>query len=269
MSDNKIAAENIQLGDIFYIQVSQRYYFLQVIHVTENATELYGQSFNFGYFLMVLNKTFLELPSAIDELDLIHIYQPKFIWKKTLFYFGLWDKEPRICFDETLMHFDYKDKYPLIKFGNTPVSPDLSPAISRQFSLPLNVVYNEDDVQISASPASIQLIIWAIEEEEKGKLKKRVAINPHYFKEWLDYVEPSCIVKIEKIITQFDMSNIEEDIQKALKKAVMDINKLDDKFSFIGTIEAEAIVEVLTEIAEKRGQTDQQAILTIDQHRNW
>lgn len=269
MTNNQIAVSNIKLGDIYYVQVNKRYYFLQVIHIAENVAHPYGEQYQFGYFIVVLNQTFLELPTAIDGIDLTSIFQPKYIWRKTLFYFGLWDKEPCIRFDKSLMRYDYKDKYTLVKFGNAPVAETFKPAIDLQFSMPVICEENDDGVKISPSLSSIQTVIWAIEEEEKGKIKKRNAIVPRYFNEWLEYLEPDCIVKTEKIIAKFSEAEVLKLLQKELKKAVIAINKLDEKYNFISTIEAENLVEKLLEISITKGMLQQEAMEIVDSNRDW
>lgn len=269
MECSEVAASNIKHGDIFYVLVNKRYYFFQVIHIAENAAKSYGEQYRFGYFIVVLNQTFAELPASVNDVDLTTIFQPKYIWRKTLFYFSLWNKEHCICFKRSLMHYEYKDKYRLVKFGNANVTESFSPVIEHQYSLPASGTENKDGIQISHSPLSIQMVIWALEEEEKGKTKKRNATVPRFFKEWLEYVELEYILKTEKILIQFEVVELQENAQKALKKAVIAINKLDEKFGFISTIEAENIIDQLVEISTKKGLSEQEAALIIEGNREW
>ena len=58
-------------------------------------------------------------------------------------------------------------------------------------------------------------------------------------------------------------------MKKSLKKVAIAIKNLDRKYSFIGTIEAENITDVLIKIAQKRGLAIEQAIALIDSNREW
>ena len=58
-------------------------------------------------------------------------------------------------------------------------------------------------------------------------------------------------------------------MKKSLKKVAIAIKNLDSKYSFIGTIEAENITDVLIKIAQKRGLAIEQAIALIDSNREW
>jgi hypothetical protein len=266
---SEIAAKNPQKGDIFYVVVNKKYFFMQVIHLADNLPAPYdAPNFKHGIFVLVFQKTFNQLPKSIADLDLQNIYQPKFIWKKTLFYFSLWGADPHIKFDPSLMRYDYKEKYTLTFFANSVVSNALTPSIDTCFGMPAIGVENENDVQISHSPMSIQGIIWAIEEDEKGKTKKRNSISPRYFSEWLEYVEPDCIIKAEKILQDFELQN-KTQTEKSLKKAVLALNKLEEKFNFINTIEAEHLHEKLMEIAIKKELSDQRARTIIEANRDW
>jgi hypothetical protein len=275
----EIAAKNPQKGDIFYVQVNKKYFFMQVIHLVENLPAPYNTpNFKHGIFVLFFQKTFSQLPTTIADLDLQNIYQPKFIWKKMLFYFSLWGAEPHIKFDASLMRYDYKDKYALTFFGNAAVSNVLNPSIIEQFGMPAIGVDNENGIQISHSPQSIQGIIWAIEEDEKGKTKKKNSITPRYFAEWLENVEPDCIVKTEKILHDFELQEVElqeldlkviAQAEKALKKAVLALNKLEEKMGFIYSIEAENLHEKLIELSIKKGIAEPLAQTIIDENRDW
>jgi hypothetical protein len=242
---------------------------MQVINTVSDLPPPYNTpQFKHGIFVVVFAQTFTELPKSIAEINLQNIYQPKYIWKNTLFYFSLWGSQPHIQFDASLMHYDYKDKYSLTFFANAAVSNALNPSIDAQFGMPAMSVDNDDGIQISHSPLSIQGIIWAIEQEEKGKTKKKNSITPRYFSEWLEYVEPDCIVKTEKILAAFE-AELSQPTEKSLKKAVLALNKLEEKLGFIYTIEAENLHEKLIELATKKGLSDKLAAEIIDENRDW
>jgi hypothetical protein len=266
---NEIAAKTPTIGDIFYVIVNKKYFFLQVIHIISDLPPPYNTpQFKHGIFVVVFAQTFTELPKSIAEINLQNIYQPKYIWKNTLFYFSLWGSEPHFKFDPSLMHYDYKDKYALTFFANAKVSNALNPSIDGQFGMPAISTDNENGIQISHSPLSLQGIIWGIEEDEKGKAKKKNSITPRYFSEWLEYVEPDCIIKTEKILAAFEADTSAEPA-KALKKAVLALNKLEEKLGFIYTIEAENLMEKLVELSVKKGVSVQSAEDIINDNRDW
>ncbi|MFH6993733.1 hypothetical protein [Flavobacterium sp. FlaQc-48] len=266
---NDIAAENINKGDVFFVLINKKYFFMQIIHIAENVPPPYDIEYKFGYFIVVFDKTFTVLPNSIEELDLQKVYLPKYIWKKTTLYASIWNKEPNIQFDKNLMHYDYKDKFKLTFFANTEVSEEFIPKLAYQFSMPAESIDNSDGIQISHTPLSIQTIIWALLEDEKKKSQKRKWITPIYFQEWIEYADADCILKTEKALTNFDTITEEKRVKKELKKAITSINKIEEKFNFITTIEAENIYDKLVEIAIRKGLSENEAIEIIETEREW
>lgn len=264
---HEIAAFNPAQGDIFYVLVNQKHFFMQVIHI-ETPGQPFSSMHQYGVFVVVFQKTFSQLPQSISELNLHDIYQPKYIWKNTLFYFSLWDAAPQIRFNPSIMRFDYKDKYALTFFANAAVSNTLNPSIDAQFGMPAISVDNENSIQISHTPSHIQTIIWAIEEDEKGKAKKLASVNPLYLKNWLTFVAPECIIKTEKILLNY-AQNKSDSADKSLKKAVIALNKLDAKMCFIFSVEAENLITELIEMAAKKGLANQLAEVIINENRDW
>jgi hypothetical protein len=271
---NEIAAVNVKEGDVFSVLVNEKYFFMQVINLEKKVIDPSGRSEKIGnnFYVIVFQKIFKTLPKSIDELDLKNIYQPKYIWKNTLFYAKIWSEDQNIKFDNQLMYYDYKDKYKLTFFANTKISTEFNPRISSQFPLQTPAAHSSvdyDDLDISPQPLAIQVLIWAIEQEEKGKTKKIKSVIPLYFPAWLGYVEPDCILKIEKIIFSFINADASKNSQKELKKAVLAINKLDEKYNCIYTIEAEQIHEKLNEIATSKNIKSVEANQIIDLNREW
>lgn len=266
---NDIAAENIKKGDIFSIFITNKYFFFQVIHIEENLPPLYNIDYKFGYFIVVFDKTFKVLPNSVEELDLCTIYQPKYILKKTILFVSIWNKEPYIQFNKNLMNYDYKDKFKLNFFANTKVCQDFNPKLAEPFIFAGEHTENSNGIQISHSSLSIQMVIWAILEDEKKKSQKRKLITPVYFKEWVEYVDADCILKTEKALTNFDKITEEKLVKKELKKAIVSVNKIEEKFNFITTIEAEDIYEKLIEISISKGISESEAIEIIETGREW
>ncbi|MBB6497985.1 hypothetical protein [Pedobacter cryoconitis] len=260
-----IVAEDLKPGDVFYVKVNKTFYFLQVIHAAETQDQLN----RFGYFVVFFEKTFRKLPESAKELDLQRIYKPKYIWKKTILFAGIWNSEPNIKFRTDLMYQEMKSKYKLIFFDNLKVSSSFNPEISEDFSYNVQCRTNDEGIDITYNHLAWQVILWGLEQEEKGKTKKRSSTIPIYFKDWLEYVEPENIVKTEKTISTFEQGTDQTGATKELKKCVLAINKIDGKQSFISTIEAEAIIDKLIEIASGRGLNEAEAEKVIELHREW
>ena len=264
MQTNDIALTDIKTGNIFYVEINKTFYFLQIIHIEQtNDTKN-----KFGYFLVVFDKTFKTLPTSIADLNLKKIYQPKYLWKKTTLFAGIWNNEPNIKFRKDLMYYELKDKYRLTYFDNTTVCPNFEPQISYEFEPQNQYQSNEDGIQITYQHLALQVIFWGLELEEKGKTKKKLSVQPEYFKEWIDYVDPEKIVKTEKIITKLKNNTDNKTALKELKKSIIAINKLDEKETFIYTIEAENLVDKLTEIGLSKGLDNEEIAKQIE-NRTW
>ena len=258
---------NIKEGDIFYTQFNKKYYFMQVIHITDDLPPPYDVDYRYGYFIVVFEKPYKELPEIIEELDLINIYKVKDKPKKTLLFISCWGKLPEIGLREWEEGYKKYSKYEIKYFGNSKVSEKLNPAISIQTKLPANYTENDDGIVISPTPAGIGYMFYIFEQDEKYKNKKIEKINPKYFKEWLDTVDLEIIIKIEKIVQKYENAN--ENISKELKKCVNAINKLDENNNFIGTIEMEDIYNILEKISKKHGINDSDFEKVVEENREW
>ena len=265
MQTNDVALKDIKTGNIYYVEINKTFYFLQVIHIVQTD----DNKNKFGYFLVVFDKTFRTLPTSIVDVDLKKIYQPKYLWKKTTLFAGIWNDEPNIKFRKDLMYYDLKDKYKIVFFGNSDVNETFDPKIIMYNSSSGNYVrFNDDGIEVTHQSLALQVILWGLEQEEKGKTKKKISIRPKYFKEWLEYVDPDKIVKTEKIVAKFECSSDSKTFLKELKKSVLSINKLDEKETFITTIEAENLVDKLTEIGLSKGLNNEEIAKQID-NRAW
>jgi hypothetical protein len=54
-----------------------------------------------------------------------------------------------------------------------------------------------------------------------------------------------------------------------LKKCVLGINKLNEQYNFIMTIEAEDIYKKLIKISKKQGLTEEETEKIIEENRDW
>jgi len=266
---NDIAASNIKKGDLFYVELNERFFFMQVIHITTDLLAPYHQDHKFGYFMVVFEKTFKTLPTGIEALELSKVYVTRYLWKKTALYVSMWNKEPNISFTDKLMHYDYKDRYKLQLFANTGVAEQFDPPLVYDFVLPGTTSENEENITVSPQALSLQMLLWALLEEEKKRNEKRKNVEPLYFKSWKDEVEPDHILKAEKVITVLKLNADPKSLDKALKKAVVALNKLDERLGFIGTIEAEDLYECLVDTAVKAGLPEEKALEIIDSSRSW
>lgn len=84
-----------------------------------------------------------------------------------------------------------------------------------------------------------------------------------------DIAAPDHILKTEKVITALQLNVDAKSMGKALKKAVLALNKLDEKLGFIGTIEAEDLYECLADTAVKAGLKEEIALEIIESTRDW
>lgn len=257
---------DIKEGDVFYIQFYKTYFFMQVIHIAKNLPPPYDKDrFKYGYFLVVFEKAYKKLPNSIDELDLQNIYKVKYKPKDTVLFISHWDNLPEIKLKPNRIDYEKYKKHEIKYFGNRKVSNNFVPAIAREFTMPSQWKSNDDGIKISHSPDDINWVFYILEQDKKYRTKKIEKMDIKYFKEWQDTVEPNIIKKIEDLIQKYEKIN--ENIGRELKKCVNGINKLEEKYSFIGTIEREDIYMVLEKISKKHDFNDFEEI--IENNRDW
>lgn len=270
-----IAAANISKGDLYYFEMNQKYFFLQVLDIIQKAAKTVYQEptdigYKYGFVVVVFDKCYKQVPSSVEELDLNNLYVFKHIWKKTTLYTILWGKEPHIKFNPDLYHYNYKDKYKLTFYGNHSVIAAFNPKIAFPLGDPSAQAYDSQGTGMAPhSGLFIQTMLWGLEQEEAKRLAKRKAIQPVYFREWLEYVEPVLISKVEKALLGFANGQVPTSPKKALTKCILTLNKLEDSHSFIYTIEAESLIEKLVALSQARGLTEKEAVDIIEAHRNW
>jgi hypothetical protein len=257
--------KDIREGDIFYIPFNKKYYFMQIIHITKDLPPPYDVDYKYGYFILLFEKSFNELPKTIAGLDLMNIYKIKYKPKNTILFISHWDIAPEIKLDPDMDNYKKYSKYEVKYFGNAKVSKKFNPEIDKNFILPGEYKANDEGIRISHTPAPIDWIFYMLESDEKNRNKKARKIKAKYFRKWLETIEPEIIIKIENIIQKYENSC--ENINRELKKCISAINKLNEKNNFIMTIEAEDIYDVLEKISKKHRLKNFEKI--IEDNREW
>jgi hypothetical protein len=261
--------KNIKLGDIFYIEINKKYFFMQIIHITKDLPPPYDIDYKFGYFIVVFEKSFKELAKSTEELDLVNIYKVKYRPKNSILFVSHWDKFPEIKLKPDSTDYKKHSRYNLIYFGNTKISEKFIPDIHYEFIMPAHFTENSDGVIISHSPNDINWIFYILLQDEERRKDKIKNVELRYFEEWKENIDIDIIIKTEKIIQKFDVSDEKNNTQKELKKSVIGINKLNEKNNFIMTTEAENIYDKLVEISIKHGIKEAEAEKIIEDNRDW
>ncbi|SHL73587.1 hypothetical protein [Flavobacterium chilense] len=262
--------KNPKVGDLFYTEVNKKNFFFQIIHISTGLPAPYDEgNYDYGYFMVVFEKSFSKLPETIEELDLIQIYNIKYKPKKTILYVSHWNNTPEIKVKDGRTNCEKYKKYKLVYFGNTTVSEKFEPEIIRDFTMPAHWDCDNKGVQISHSPDDINWVFSRLIQDEEKKNEKKKDIVPQYFTEWLEFVEADAILKTEKLLTTFETESQTKDCKNALKKCVVALNKLEDKLHFITTIEAENLFDKLIDLAIKYGLSDADADEIIENNRDW
>lgn len=257
-------------GDIFYTKIGNKFFFMQLIHITTNLPAPYNiGNFKYGYFIVVFEKSFFQLPKSIEELDLNRIYKVKYKPKDVILYVSHWNEFPEIKIKEGRIDAEKHKKYNLLYFGNTNVKSKFEPEIIRDFTMPARCKHDDNGIQISHSPNDLNWIYSVLIQDEKKQNEKKKDIVPKYFKEWLEFVEADAIIKTEKILFTFELECKTKDISKSLKKCVVAINRLNEKLNFITTIEAENLFDKLLSLSKKLGFDDSSANDIIENNRDW
>jgi len=262
--------KDLKRGDIYYFQINQNYYFMQMIHITAGLPEPYDAPvFNFGLFITVFEKKYKTLPKSVHELDLNSVYRIKTKPKKSLLYICDWLEHLQMKLEPDSDAYKLYSKIQIEYFGNYPVATQFFPELALQFTLPIEYKQNTDGVCISAVPAKLSYIFDRIYDDENDQIKKRKTITPTYFPQWLDHVDIDIVIKMEKILTIFEVDSLKKDVNKALKRCIQAINKLEQKTPFISTIEAENICGKLTDLSEDYGMSQQDVYALIEKNRDW
>lgn len=253
----------IQKGDIYFFEICKKFYFLQIIHITTDLSEDYKKAgYCFGYFIVVFEKSFRELPQSMEELDLQTVYKIKTKPRNSLLFISNWNRVPELNINKNVKT---KTNY----FGNCSVSDSFIPTLSLQFGLPTTGSHNKEGIIISPTAAYFDYIFDRIRDDAEHDHRKRTKIEAKYFEEWIEYVAVEAIIKTEKIIATFESEAGMKGVRKALIKCIAAINKLNNKLNFIYSIEAENLVDTITELSQKHGLSEREAIEIIENNRTW
>ena len=157
------------------------------------------------------------------------------------------------------MHIDIDDykkysKYSIKYFGNTKISNKFIPEILKEFTLPAHFTVNDDGIVISQNSVyDISYLFSILESDNKGKEDEMKKV----------------LIKMENTIQKYKVSN-DKSIQKnELKKCIIGINKLNEKYNFIMTLEAEELCNRLIEISKYKGILEEEAEKIIENNREW
>jgi hypothetical protein len=245
--------KDIKKGDIFYTLFNKQYYFFQIIHITKDLPPPYDIDYKFGYFIILFEKSYGKLPESIQELDLVNIYVTKYYRKNEAMFISYWNNVPEIRFNPQCDDYKKYLKNEVTYFGNEKVSNSFNPKIQNEFSMPSCHTVNDDGITISHSPSYFEWIFHILEND--NKMKK---VEMEKFK-----------VKFKDIIKKFETIENKSVAKRELKKCVSGINKLDSKFHFIETTEAEKLYEKLMKISISKGLSEEEAEKIIEDNRDW
>jgi hypothetical protein len=238
----------VKEGDLYYTQFLKKYYFFQIIRITKDVKPPY-KDHKYGYFIVGFEKPYDELPQSIEELDLVNIYKIKYKPKNTILYISLQNEAPEIKMKTDIDNYKNYSKYNIEYFGNTTVSEKFNPEIVNEDGF---YTENNDGIIISPTPVyDVSYVFYIFENDSKNMEDemKKVAI------------------KKENIIKKYAASA--DKIKNELKKCVAGINKLNEKYNFIMTIEAEELYEELVKISKEKGLLEEVAEKIIEDNRDW
>ena len=141
------------------------------------------------------------------------------------------------------------------------------PAIELSPEMPV-VGREVDGVEVTPCPAAFGYVRDRIASDQRRV--KAVTIKPRIFKGWIEAVDGSVIMAAEALVIALrDRLAQGKSARRALGTCIRALNKLDAKHGFIGTIEAEDLVELLIDDAVKGGLESAEAEEWLDSLRDW
>ena len=262
----KYLTKNAKEGDIYYFVIDQRYYFLKIVKIVKDKTL-------FEYFVVIFEKSYSKLPENNDDVDFRNIYKIKYKPKKHLLYILYTTETSELKIDRFDGAYRYKDKYDFHYWAKENDKNEYNPKIILDSSDTLHFgevkPTDENGIMLFAESAKIGYLFDRIENDIKHKNKKIQKISPKYFPHWTDDVEVDIIIKMEKLFDKYLDECKKIDVEKALKKCVKSINKLNEKEYFIYTIEAEDIFDKIFEITKQYPVDESVVEKIIEENREW
>ena len=239
-----------ETGDVYMFKVGKLHYVLQYIAVVDEPRHEVPQ-FRYRALLIVFANGYRAVP---DRPNLNRIYRIKSKPKGQLLYVMLTGTKPSL--PAGLRHW-----------GKVEPSGSWSPGIELSTDMPLTV-REVEGVQVTPQVAQFRYVRGRIEEDQRRT--KHAVVDPLIFQQWIEAVDGSVIMRVETLITDLRERIAKgKNVVRALATCVRALNKLDAKHGFIGTIEAEDLVEVLTGVAVKGGLASTEAEERIDRLRDW
>jgi hypothetical protein len=162
--------------------------------------------------------------------------------------------------------YENRNNLSLNYWGNEIVKNEYNPKIIIDR---VSLTVNDKKILVSPTGAKIGFIFNRILEDIKHKNKKIITIIPKYFPEWLNEIDTDIIIKMEKILMDYENIYDKNNPEKLLKKCILSINKLDEKEHFIGTIESENIFDKIMEINKKYNLGENIIEKIIEENREW
>ena len=237
-------------GDIYTFKVGKLHYVLQYIDVTTEPHHDQPQ-FRFRCHVVVFENGYTVVP---DRPNLTRIYRIKSRPRGQLLYVMLFGIEPSL--PRGLRHWGRAE----------PTGPWIPPIeLSPQMPVKTREI---EGVMVTPQVAHFPYVRGRIADDQRRTTN--VAVAPQIFSPWIEAVDGPVILQAEALITRFrDRISQGKSARTALSTCVRATNRLDAKHGFIGTLEAEDLVEVLIDEAEKGGLEGAEAEALIDELRDW
>lgn len=237
-------------GDIFTFKVNKLCYVLQYIHVVEEPEHAHPP-FRFRCHVVVFEDGY---PSAPQRPNLTRVYRIKSRPRGQLLYVMLTGLKPFL-------------PRGLRRWGNAEPTGPWTPAIELSRQMPVKA-RELDGVTITPTVAHFPYVLGRIADDQRRETG--AALNPLIFKQWIAAVDGPVILRAEALIMSLrDKIAQGKSAKRSLAACVRATNRLDAEHGFIGTIEAEDLLELLIEEAVKGGLESAEAADIVDSLRDW
>lgn len=237
-------------GDVFTFEVGGLHYVLQFIHVVDEPTHS-QPPFRFRAHVVVFENGYRAVP---ERPNLTRIYRIKTRPRGQLLYVLLFGLEPQLPRD-------------LRYWGRMEPTGPWIPAIELSPEMPVKA-REVDGVTITPQVARFDYVRGRIADDQRKR--SPVAVDPQIFEGWIEAMDGSLILRTETLITDLRARIAGgRTCKSALSTCVRATNRLDAKHGFIGTLEAEDLVEALVAEAGAGGMDSNDAADLIDRLRDW